>query len=271
MGKLRLSVVIITWNERATLERCLHSLMPTLSSEYDEVIVIDNGSVDATDTMIAAHFPRVRYERLEKNIGVGPARNIGIRKARSEFVMILDNDTEIVTPGFPRLIEDTFAGHPDLGLLAFRLLNEDGSTQRNVRRGLTVLQPFVGRLSFLRKIPAFRRQYESHYMLDIDLNKVDGLLDVDYALGAHQVFKRSLVGKIGGYDENFFFGPEDCDFCLRVWDSGLRVAYTNQASIRHLYRRRTRRIFSKLTLSHIVSHYYLFWKRRAWFKVSRAR
>ena len=96
--RLSISVVVITWNEKHLLSRCLENLCPNFDFDEDEIVVIDNGSIDGTAEMVSERFPSVRYYRLEENIGVGPARNRGIMVADKNIVMTLDNDAYLTTP-----------------------------------------------------------------------------------------------------------------------------------------------------------------------------
>src|SRR5688572_26275924 len=184
----RLTEVLITWNERARLQTCLRSLMPAIDFERHEVLVVDNGSRDGTDEMVASEFPQVRYFPLDRNIGVGPARNRGIALATGEMIMILDNDTEVLDMDFPDVIERAFAEDPQLGLLGFRLENPDGTTQHSTRRFPTIIHPFIARIGLLQKIPFFRRMLERHLMEDVDLDALRERTSVDYVLGANQIF-----------------------------------------------------------------------------------
>jgi GT2 family glycosyltransferase len=260
----RLSVVLITWNEKAKLQTCLRSLMPALDLDRHEVIVVDNGSRDGTDQMVADEFPQVRYFPLERNIGVGPARNRGISLAQGEMIMILDNDTEVLDPDFPDAIDRAFAEDPKLGLLGFRLENPDGTTQQSTRRFPTVLHPLIARIPLLKDIPVFGRMRARHLMEDVNLDALDEKLTVDYVLGANQIFPKGLAVLLNGYDERIFYGPEDLEFCLRIRDLGLRVKYSNEINIRHEYQRRTRKL-SWLLVKFIAAFYWVFWKRRCLF------
>lgn len=262
----RLSVVLITWNERARLHKCLTSLLPAIDFERHEVLVVDNGSRDGTDEMLASEFPQVRYFPLDRNIGVGPARNRGIALAQGEMIMILDNDTEVLDMDFPEVIERAFAEDPQLGLLGFRLENPDGTTQRSTRRLPTILHPLIARISLLQKIPIFRRMLERHLMEDVDLDALTERTTVDYVLGANQIFPKALAVRLNCYDEKIFYGPEDMEFCLRVKDAGLKVQYSNEINIRHEYQRRTRK-FNRLLLKFITAYFWVFWKRRCLFRL----
>lgn len=260
----KLTVVLITWNERKRLETCLRSLMPAIDFERHEVLVVDNGSQDGTDELVASEFPLVRYFPLDRNLGVGPARNRGLSLAQGEFIMILDNDTEVLSMDFPDVIEKAFAEDPALGLLGFRLENPDGTTQRSTRRFPTIIHPFIARIGFLQKIPVLGRMLSRHLMEDVDLDALQERTTVDYVLGANQIFPKALAVRLNGYDEKIFYGPEDLEFCLRVRDLGLKVQYSNEINIRHEYQRRTRKL-SWLLVKFIVGYFWVFWKRRSLF------
>jgi GT2 family glycosyltransferase len=266
MAPLRLSVVLITWNEKDTLCTCLETVLPALDSKMDEIIVVDNGSRDGTDEIVQSRFPTVRYVKLDRNIGVGPARNRGIALAKGRYAMTLDNDTRVLEGHLGEQVERIFREHPDIGLFSFRLLNEDGTVQRNTRRFPNLLQPIFARISCLRDSRYGRRNLGYHYMEDVDLRSVHGVLDVDYVLGANQVFRKQTFERLGGYDEKIFFGPEDAEFCLRVRRLNLRICFVPDVSIEHAHRRRTRR-FGLLTLRHLFGYYYVFWKERTLWQI----
>jgi len=94
----RVSVIIPTWNGADLLEACLASLREQTFGDF-ETIVVDNGSTDATLAMLDARFPAVRQVRLPENRGFAPAVNDGIRAARGEILVLLNNDV-VVTPGW---------------------------------------------------------------------------------------------------------------------------------------------------------------------------
>ena len=89
---MRLSVVILTYNEKNETVRCVKSLVPYLDEKIDEIVVFDNGSVDGTQHEIMQNFSQVRYFRSENNLGVANGRNTAISMARGKFIMTLDND-----------------------------------------------------------------------------------------------------------------------------------------------------------------------------------
>ena len=259
--KLSISVLVITWNEKHLLSRCLEKLCANFDFDEDEIVVIDNGSIDDTPEMVSERFPSVRYYRLEENIGVGPARNRGIMVADKDIVMTLDNDAYLATP-FSTLkasIIDAHLHNPNLGVMGFRLCFPDGSYQFNGRGFPGFVQPFYSRIPFLRSIKYFKNQYNSH--LNVNLEQIStGLHEVDYLLGANQIFTREWLVKTGIYDESIFFGPEDLEFCWRVKQAGGQNMINMSVSIIHDYQRRTRKI-NKIFFLHTYAFY------RTWLKM----
>ena len=258
---MRLSVVVITWNQRDVLARCLHSLVSSLDESCDEIVLVDNGSVDGTDRLVRERFPQVQYIPLPQNIGVGPARNIGIQRAHGQFVMTLDNDARILDggAGLGTEVERVFGTSPDIGVLAFRLVYPDGRDQPNARRFPTMMQPFVARAASLRRFTALRLYHERMSYAGVDLHGGDAPADVDWVLGANQVFRRETALAVGAYDPRMFYGHEDCEFCLRVRRLGLRVVVTGAVTIEHDYHRRSTHSL-RLFLRHTTAFMYMFWK-----------
>ncbi len=265
---MRLSIIVITWNELAKARRCLTSLVNRIDQQRDEVILVDNGSVDGTREMVGAEFPDVKYLGLNKNIGVGPARNRGIGIASGEYLMTLDNDTLRHTNDPGDLIQSIFQVHPEVGLIGFRLISPNGIRQASARRFPKIYQPVAARLQWVRRIRPFREEMASHLMEDTDFDNMlpSELIDVDYVLGANQVFTKALAVTMGGYDEKIFFGPEDAEFCLRIKKLGKKVAYSNEMVITHEYQRRTRKL-GRLAFKHLQGFFYTFVKHRCFYQL----
>lgn len=263
---VRLSIIIITWNERANLERCLASLADKVDFSRDEIVIVDNGSRDGTAELVAG-YPQIRYYPLEENIGVGPARNRGLFLARGKYCMTLDNDTIFLTPDPGTIVEQFFRSHPDAGVVGFELLNVDRTRQDSTRRFPRFYQPIAARIAVSRKLPFVDRELKRHLMTDVRFDELGSSMEVDYVLGANQTFTKELAALLMGYDENIFFGPEDAEFCVRTRKLGLRNYYSRQISIIHDYKRRTRK-FSKLTLKHLAGFAYMLRKHGGVYRYS---
>ena len=99
-------------------------------------------------------------------------------------------------------------------------------------------------------------------MEDVDFETVQYPYEVDYVLGANQIYRRETFAKLNGYDDKIFFGPEDFDFCYRAKNElQLKNYLSDDVEIIHDYTRRTRK-FSLITVKHILSYYYIMFKNR---------
>ena len=233
---VRLSIIVITWNELEILRRCIESLLDRVDFDQDEVIVVDNGSKDGTAEFVAEH-PRIRYLPLDRNYGVGPARNRGLFLAHGKYCMTLDNDTIFLTPDPGAIIDEFFKDHPDAGVVGFLLLNTDGTRQNSTRRFPRFYQPIAARVAASRKLKFVDAELQRHLMTDVDFDRASDPMEVDYVLGANQTFTKKVATQLLGYDDRIFFGPEDAEFCVRTHKLGLRNYYSRSISIIHDYKR----------------------------------
>ena len=250
---MRLSIVILTYNQRAYTLRLMETLIPWLSVREDvEVILVDNGSgdgtLDAIRTLPGIPAERVKLIRNSRNIGVAPGRNVGLRQARGEYVMLLDNDTEASAHTFEGLIS-YLDSHPECGLAAPGLESAAGELQDSAK-------PFPGLALKIRHLlskgpaRAEREALASRHPF--------------YVIGACQMFRRSLLEKAGYLDHNIFYGPEDADWCMRIRETGYSVDYLPELRLIHHWQRATRRSpLSPLSRRHIrgLIHFWLKHRR----------
>ena len=148
------SVVVVTWNAAAHVERCLDSVRGY------EAVVVDNGSTDGTVELVRSRFPDVRVLEQE-NRGMGGGNNAGIRATARPYVFLLNSDAWVKDGGLEALV--AFAeGHPRAAVIGPRLRNEDGSLQRSVR-GDPTLWRLATEYFFLRKLAPGTRALNAFY------------------------------------------------------------------------------------------------------------
>ncbi|MDQ7857872.1 MAG: glycosyltransferase [Armatimonadota bacterium] len=253
---VQVSVVLLTWNSSRHIGAAMDALSREIARLPAEVLVIDNGSADDSAAIAAAHLPQARIVRNPTNRGVARARNQGARLARGRYVLFLDSDTEM-QPGSLEAMVRFLDTHPTAAVVGPRLVYPDGVFQYSARRFPTV----PGKL--LRLLPlAWRRTLTravSEEMLDADWSV---LQRVDYVIGACQLVRREVFEAVGGLDDRMFYGPEDVDLCLRVWQAGGEVYYLPEAVVVHGEQRLTHRRLSLLTLRHGAALAHYFWKHR---------
>lgn len=255
-NNVEISIVIISWKMRDLLERCLKTIYKYTTDVTFEVIVIDNNSQDGTSEMIEKHFPQVRLIKNPENRGVAPARNQGIRETRGKYILILDADIELVDNSIKHLF-DFMENNPDAGIVGCKLVDKDFNLQSSCKRFPTILAFLFRRLEWFEVVKN-SKTLKYHTMQDWDHNETR---EVDYLIGACQFFRREVVDKIGMYDDKIFYGPEDIDFCLRIWKAGWKVYYYPFTQIIHHEQRITKKnLFSKISIKHLAGIFYLYRK-----------
>jgi GT2 family glycosyltransferase len=226
---MKLSIVIICWNDWKVIENCLRSIFERTHVIEFEVIVSDNGSTDGSVENMRAKFPAVTIIANGGNLGFAKGNNAGIRVASGEYILILNPDTIVHDGALDRWIK--FADlYPEGGAFGCRVHNRNGTYQRSARPFPTISRylsaalglRFLGRSSRL----LLSDEYEG-WMGDTER-------EVDWQSGCCVLFRGDLLRQLGGFDEQFFYQFEEVDLCRRVWNAGYRIRFTPEASITHL-------------------------------------
>jgi N-acetylglucosaminyl-diphospho-decaprenol L-rhamnosyltransferase len=221
-----LSVVILNWNVRELLERCLASIR---SDRYTiEIIVVDNASTDDGVAMVQNKYPHVKLIANATNRGFTGGNNQGIAAATGRYVLVLNPDTEIVGDALDCLI-DYMEAESQAGAVGPMLLNPDRSIQPSRRRFPTVLVGFFESTWLQGVLP--RSVLRRYYMDDVPAKIVQ---EVDWLNGACTLFRREVFDRVGVYDEaTFFMYSEELDLCRRIKQAGWRIAYLPDAQVIH--------------------------------------
>jgi GT2 family glycosyltransferase len=223
-----LSVVIVSFNAREHLRRCLASLFEHQAGEF-EVIVVDNASADGSAGMVADAFPRVRLIRSAINQGFSKGANSGARAAQGDVLAFLNPDSTVDADAFTEPAA-FLRSHADVGVLGPKILDPSGSLQLSVRRFPGFSVALFNRYSLLTRLwpnnPFSRRYLMSDW-------KHDQPADVDWVSGACFLTTRAVLDRVGMLDEGYFWGFEDVDFCQRVHRAGRRVVYFPGTHVTH--------------------------------------
>lgn len=242
-----LSVVIVSYNTADVLRSCLESVVAACSPD-DEVIIVDNASIDGSSEMVRISFPSARLVANEVNVGFAAAVNEGVRVASNGYTLILNPDT-VVTAGALTELAEAIESRAGRAMVGPRLLNANGTVQRSAFRFPTPLvllleQLYLGpRLRWLNPTPG------------------DGTesVETDWLKGACLLAPTALFRQYGPFDERFFMFVEDVDLCRRLWNDGIPVVYCRTASIVHLGGMSTRQAPRRMTLFFAES-IYLFYR-----------
>lgn len=229
MASELISIVIVSFNARDHLRRCLASIFEQQQGEF-EVIVVDNASSDGAATMVEEEFPAVRLVRNPRNEGFAKGVNLGERAAAGDVIVMLNPDSILTSDPFSAPAA-YLRGNPDVGVLGIKILDPDGKLQLSVRRFPGLQVALFNRYSIFTKLWPNNRFSSRYLMTDWDH---DRMADVDWVSGACLLTTRAVIERIGRLDEGYFWGFEDVDFCQRVHKSGLRVVYFPDSSVIHV-------------------------------------
>ncbi|MBA7607178.1 hypothetical protein ES703_14336 [subsurface metagenome] len=226
---MKLSIVIVSWNVREDLVRCIRSIEENQPRAEFEIIVVDNASSDGTVDSIKRNFPDVTIIANKENRGFAAANNQGIKKARGQYLFFLNPDT-IVHPLSLDVLMNFMDGNSDAGACGPKLLNDDGTTQPSTRRFPTFRGALYRHTAF-RFLRIFRSEYEKLLMKDFDYDRE---MDVDEVTGAALMMRRSVIDRVGSMDESFFMYYEEVDLCYRIKQTGWRTVFVPEAVVTHL-------------------------------------
>lgn len=252
---MKLSIVIICWNDLKVIDDCLHSIYAGTHETQFEVIVSDNGSTDESVQFIRQEYPRVRVVENGANLGFAKGNNAGIRNTTGQYVLILNPDTIIHDGALDTLV--AFADkHPEAGAFGCRVLNPDGSCQGSARPFPTIRRDWIAAL-YLRPLA-----YLSDYFISDTYTGWRGDTErvIDWQSGCCVMFRGDLLKSLGGFDEQFFYHFEEVDLCRRVWSSGYSIMYTPEAQIIHLGGQSVNRFPIRFELEKYRSRYRYFYK-----------
>jgi GT2 family glycosyltransferase len=205
---MRLVAVVLNWNGGEDTPRALTSL------EGIETICVDNGSTDGSDLEVERRFPQVELLRTGANLGYAGGNNVGIRRALergAEWVLLLNNDAE-AEPGIAAALTRAAGARPDAGILACKVLFEDGETVQYAGASFNARLGYSGRVA---------------------TSGADELRDVGRADGAAFAVSRPALERGGLIDETLFMYVEDVEWSLRLRAAGFAIVFVPDARVRH--------------------------------------
>jgi len=224
---MTLSIVIVSYNARQDLERCLDSLHATPPATPHDITVVDNASTEGGLDRIRSRWPSVQVIALEKNLGFAAGNNVGIRATRGELVLLLNSDTVVPAGALDRLVQRLLA-HVEAAAAGPRLI--DGNKRVELSFG-PMLSPF-----------AELRQKVIGLGHDTGFGPVTSWVEratrrehfVDWVSGACLLVHRRDAEAVGLLDERFFLYTEDVDFCASLRARGRKILFTPSAEVMHL-------------------------------------
>ncbi len=224
------SIVIPTKDHIETLDACVMSIAQKATYTNYEIVLVENNS-EAPETF--AYYETLPERVASASEGKGIARvvywpgefnysqiiNFGVEHAKGDYLLLLNNDTEVISPDF---IEEMmgYLQRPDAGVVGAKLYFADHLVQH-----AGILVGVRGALAHANQ--DFSAKREGYYERAVRPSNFSAVT------GACQMVRRDVFEQVGGYNEEFAVGFNDADFCLRVWEAGFRTVFTPYAELYH--------------------------------------
>jgi hypothetical protein len=251
-----LSIIIVNYNAKELLRRCLQSIFRFQRDLEFEVMVIDNHSEDGSIQMLKREYPQVKLLRNQRNLGFAAACNQGIRISRGRYILLLNPDTEFTSGGITRMVEFLNA-HEKVGICGPQMIDPQGEVLFSCRSFPSFLTAISSSQSFLNRFFPKNPLSKKYLLKDMDRSQER---EVDWVSGSSLLARRAVFEKIGLLDEIFFMYVEDVDFCYRAKKSGFLVYYFPQVTVVHQVGASTRRRKISMQAEHHKSMYHFYRK-----------
>jgi len=225
-----LSIIIVNWNVKELLYRCLQSIFIFAGNIDYEVIVVDNFSIDGSVQMLndlSFSHQNLRIIFNQENAGFAKANNQGLRAAQGKYVLFMNPDMELVE-NTPRILFHYLEARPGISACAVQLQYGDGHRQPNIKRDPTLLS----QLWILYKLHHFFRPpfLKKYLAKDFEYSREQ---EVEQVMGAFIFARREIMQKIGGWSEDYFIWWEDIDLCKRLRQLGEKIVYAPVSRVIH--------------------------------------
>ena len=209
------SVIVLNWNGKHLLERCLPSVLGQDYRDY-EVVLFDNGSTDGSPEWVSAHFPAVWVLCSDENVGFSRGNNQAIRATDSSFVVLLNNDADPAPKWLSELIAAA-TSDPSVGMCASKLVRADDPTVMDTC-GIEVDRAGIG---------------WDRYSGEPERTEETEPYEIFGPCGGAALYRREMLDQVGLLDEDYFIYYEDIDLAWRAQRAGWRCLYVPSARVVH--------------------------------------
>ncbi|HEV2784771.1 MAG TPA: glycosyltransferase family 2 protein [Solirubrobacteraceae bacterium] len=228
-----LAVVVVSFDTRDLLERCLESVR---AARPAETIVVDNGSTDGSIELVRERFPEARLLVNETNRGYGAGANQGIAASTAPAVVVLNSDT-VLHPQALAALAEYLADHPQAAVVGPRLVDPHSRLQRSTYPFPSAADTLLGESGLhllVRAIPGLRAR-------SLRTWSHDRARRVPWVLGAALAIRRDAWASVAGFDEAYFMYGEELDLSRRLATVGYETHYAPVTTVMHVGAASTRR------------------------------
>jgi len=235
-----ITVIIVSWNVKDFLRRCLESIYRFARDIEFEVFVVDNNSSDGSGAMVKAEFPQVNLIANKENYGFSKANNQALIRSRGRYILFLNPDTELVDNSL-KAMAGFMETHPDASAMGCRLIYPDGSLQSSCRHFPSFFTDLMENLWLEWIFP--RNPFFNYYHMGSWRH--DTVRSVDVPYGACLLVRRNTIEDVGLMDERFFMYYDEIDLCYRIKKRGGKIYFTPDIKVLHRLNRSSSQVPSE--------------------------
>ncbi len=224
-----LSIVIVSYNTKDFLIKCIQSIEETAKDFTYEIVVVDNASNDGSVELVKEKFKDVILIANKENLGFSKANNIGIKKTTGRYVLFLNADT-VVYPITLKTMIDFMDKNEDVGASTCKLQMPNGKIDDASHRGFPTPWNSFCHFSGISKLFPKTKVFGGYNLSYLDLSKTH---EIDALAGAFMMVRKVAGKKVDWWDEEYFFYGEDLDFCFMLKQNGWKIYYVPEVSILH--------------------------------------
>ncbi len=223
-----LSIIIVNWNSKDYLRKCVASVLAETQDLAFEIIVIDSASFDGSGEMLSQEFPQVRFIQSQENLGFSKSNNRAFEVSSGEVVLFLNPDTELAGPAINQLYK-TLQGLPNAGAVGCKLLNSDGTIQTSCIQAFPTILNQALSMEALRRLTPRARLWGMSAIFDANSQPAE----VEMISGACLMMRRLVFQKVGQFSPEYFMYAEDVDLCYKARQAGFTNYYSGEAVVVH--------------------------------------
>lgn len=214
---MKVSVITVNYKQAELTCQMLRSLSKVECPDM-EVIVVDNASNNDDQSKIMQEFPNINYVQSKQNVGFAGGNNIGIAAAKGDFLLLINNDTEL-TPNCIKLLLQTFDQYPQAGVVCPKICYYE-QPEKIQYVGYSRINPYTARNRTIGNGQIDKGQYPN-------------TMPTHYAHGAAMMLKKEVIERVGKMPEEFFLYYEELDWCEQIKKAGYQIYVNPQARIYH--------------------------------------
>jgi O-antigen biosynthesis protein len=226
---MKLSVIIVNYNVKHFLEQCLHSVYKAAKGIETEIFVVDNNSVDGSAQLLREKFPDLHFIENKENVGFSRANNQAIKKAKGEYILLLNPDTVVEEDTFSKVIA-FMENHLEAGGLGVKMIDGKGAFLPESKRGLPTPWVAFYKMFGLSKLFPGSRKFGKYHLSYLSENEIH---EIEILAGAFMLLRKETLDKTGLLDEAFFMYGEDIDLSYRIIQGGYKNYYFPETTIIH--------------------------------------